>query len=251
MKSHRQIYIAVFIILCSVCVFAVEHDVEDIIAKQDELYRSSSSYSVMEMQIVTPHWERTLELEAWSEGMDKTFIVINSPKKEKGTATLRIDNEMWNYLPKTDKIMKIPPSMMMSSWMGSDFTNDDLVKETTLEKDYDYKIIEPGDAVEGEVYVELIPKEDAPSVWGKIIFAVREGDYLPLWEKFYDEKGNLKRVMNFKDIRNIGGREIPTVMELLPQDEEKQSTIIKYIDVQFGIEFGDEVFSLRNLQKKR
>ena len=116
--------------------------VQAIIKKVDQLYRSKTSSSSMEMEIVTPHWQRTLAMNAWTEGMDKTFFRITSPKKEQGVATLRVENEMWNYLPKTNKVMKVPPSMMMSSWMGSDFTNDDLVKEFSLFEDYSYELID-------------------------------------------------------------------------------------------------------------
>ena len=112
----------------------------------NQLYRSESSHADMEMHIVTPHWERTLAMTVWTQGMNKTFIRITAPKKEKGVATLRIKNEMWNYLPKTNKVMKIPPSMMMGSWMGSDFTNDDLVKESSMLDDYTSQLIRPEDA---------------------------------------------------------------------------------------------------------
>ncbi len=246
----KTIYILAAIVV-STALFASEHDVEDIIAKQDELYRSGNSYSKMEMHMVTPHWERTLELEVWSKGMDMTFILINSPKKEKGMATLRVENEMWNYLPKTDKIMKIPPSMMMSSWMGSDFTNDDLVKESSLKEDYRYKIIDPEEAREDLIYVELIPKEETASVWGRIVISVRESDYLPVDERFFDEKGELMRIIDFKEITMLGGREIPTVMELIPLNKEGNKTVMRYSEAKFDIVLDDEVFTLRNLRKKR
>jgi len=125
---------------------AADIDVKAIVKRMDELYRSDTSQTNMEMQIVTPHWERTLSLRVWTEGMDKTFIRIDAPKKEKGVTTLRIGNEMWNYLPKTNKVIKVPPSMMMGSWMGSDFTNDDLVKESSMLNDYSYDLIVPDDA---------------------------------------------------------------------------------------------------------
>ena len=121
-------------------------DVEAIVKKMDQLYRSETSHAEMEMQIATPHWERTLAMTVWTKGMDHTFIRITAPKKEQGVATLRIGNEMWNYLPKTNKVMKIPPSMMMGSWMGSDFTNDDLVKESSMLNDYTYQLVKPEDA---------------------------------------------------------------------------------------------------------
>ncbi len=250
-KGQQGITALVGLLLVVGISFAAERTIDEIIAKQDELYRSKSSYAKMVMEIVTPHWERTLEMEAWSEGMDKTFIVINSPKKERGISTLRIGKEMWNYLPKTDKVMKIPPSMMASSWMGSDFSNDDLVKESSMRDDYEYELYEPDSAEEGLIYVQLVPKEETASVWGKIILSVREADYLPVREEFYDEKGRLMRVMTFKDIKTIGGRELPTVMELVPQNKKGNRTTIRYEEARFDIKLDESIFTLRNLQRKR
>ena len=226
-------------------------DVETVVKKIDDLYRSESSYATLEMEIVTPHWERTLTMEAWSKGTDKTFIVITSPKKEKGVATLRIGNEMWNYLPKTNKVIKIPPSMMTASWMGSDFTNDDLVKESSMLDDYHYKFVSPEDAQEDLLYIQLIPKEDSPIVWGKIIVAVRKNDYIPVREKYFNEKGNLMRVMNFKKVKQFGDRKIPSLMEMIPQNKKGKKTVIRYLDVQFDITIREDIFSLRNLRKER
>lgn len=226
-------------------------DVKEIVKKIDELYRSESSYGELEMKVVTPNWERTLSMEVWTKGMDKTFIVINSPKKEKGVATLRIKNEMWNYLPKTSKVMKIPPSMMMGSWMGSDFTNDDLVHEFSMLEDYHYKLITPENAEPHLYYIEFIPKEGLPVVWGKIISAIRKEDYIPVWQNFYDEKGRLMRVLNFKDIKVFDDRKIPSVMELIPQNKESHKTIIKYLDAEFNANIDDDIFSLQNLRRKR
>ena len=226
-------------------------DVEKIVKEIDELYRSRSSYSELEMKIVTPHWERTLKMRAWTEEMEKTFMRILSPAKERGVATLRVGNEMWNYLPKTNKVIKIPPSMMMGSWMGSDFTNDDLVREFTFLDDYSYQLIDPDDAEEGLLYIEFIPKEGLPIVWGKVIVAIREEDYIPVWEKYYNEKGDLMRVISFKDIKSFDGRKIPSLMELIPQTKEGHRTVIQYLDIDFNVELPPDVFSLRNLRSRR
>lgn len=223
-------------------------EARDIVKKLDELYRSESSFGELEMEIVTPHWQRTLRMKIWTKGMDKTFIRISSPQKEKGVATLRIGNEMWNYLPNTNKVIKIPPSMMMSSWMGSDFTNDDLVNEFSLIENYHYKLITPEDPERDLLYIESIPREDLPIVWGKLITAVRKGDYIPVWEKYYDEKGSLMRLMNFEDIRDFDGRKIPAVMELIPQNKEGHKTVIRYLELQFDKTVDDNIFSLRNLR---
>ena len=214
---------------------ADEHapDIETIIKKIDQLYRSETSHAEMEMHIVTPHWERTLAMTVWSKGMDKTFIRITSPKKEQGVATLRIGNEMWNYLPKTNKVMKIPPSMMMGSWMGSDFTNDDLVRESSMLDDYTYQFVTPEDASPDHLYVQLIPKEDSPIVCGKVVAAVQSSDYTPVWQRFYDEKGNLMRVMNFKEVKTFGGKTLPSAMEIIPQNKEGHKTVVRWLNATF------------------
>jgi outer membrane lipoprotein-sorting protein len=226
-------------------------DVKEIVKKVDALYRSESSAGEMEMQIVTPHWERTLRMNVWTQKLDKTFIRILSPTKEKGIATLRLDNEMWNYLPNTNKVIKIPPSMMMSSWMGSDFTNDDLVNEFTLYHDYDYKLIKLPNEPAGLLFIEAKPKEGVPIVWGKVVIAIRENDYIPVWEKYYDEKDVLIRVMNFTDIKSFGSRIIPATMELIPQNKEGQKTVIRYLALEFDKKIDKEIFSLRNLQARK
>lgn len=226
-------------------------DVKAIIKAVDELYRSQTSRADIEMQIVTPHWERTLTLKVWTKGMDRTFILITSPKKEKGVATLRIGNEMWNYLPKTKKVMKVPPSMMTGSWMGSDFTNDDLVKESSMLNDYTYELITPRDAQPNHLYIQLLPKEDSPIVWGKLIVAIRESDKIPIWQHFYDESNRLTRVLNFKEVESFNGKTIPSVMEMIPQNREGHKTVVRFVDAAFDTEIDEKIFTRRNLQKRR
>ncbi|MGD8922099.1 MAG: outer membrane lipoprotein-sorting protein [Candidatus Zixiibacteriota bacterium] len=225
-------------------------DIKKIIKEVDDLYRSKSSFSKIEMEIVTPHWQRTLKMEAWTEGLEKTFIRINEPKKEAGVATLRIGNQMWNYLPKTNKVIKIPPSMMMSSWMGSDFTNDDLVKEFSLFEDYSYEQTTVENPEKGVIYINCIPKPDLPIVWGNIMIAVHREGYIPLWQKYYDEKGNLMRVLSYSDIKTFDGRTIPATMTMVPQNEEGHKTVIRYDELKFNIALPEDVFTLRNLRSQ-
>jgi hypothetical protein len=222
-------------------------DVKKLIKEVDDLYRSKASYAELEMEIVTPHWSRTLAMKSWTEGMDKTFIRITSPLKEKGVATLRIKSEMWNFLPRTDKVMKVPPSMMMSSWMGSDFTNDDLVKEFSLFEDYTYELIKPDTVAPSLYFINCIPRPDLPIVWGNIVIAVTKDRHLPVWQKYYDEKGNLMRVMTYADVKEFSGRLVPATMEMVPLTKEGHKTVIRYIDIKFDIKVDEEVFSLRNL----
>ncbi|MBN2408319.1 MAG: outer membrane lipoprotein-sorting protein [Candidatus Aminicenantes bacterium] len=226
-----------------------EADAAAIVRRIDALYRSESSEALVEMEIVTPHWQRTLKMRAWSSGMDKTFIRILEPKKETGIATLRLGNEMWNFLPKINKVMKIPPSMMMSSWMGSDFTNDDLVKEFTFLESYHFELTSLDAPEEGLVYVKCVPKEGLPIVWGHVIIAARRADAMPVWQRFFDEKGNLVREMLFREVKSFGNRRIPSVMELIPQNKEGQKTVLRYLEARFDIELDPDVFTLRNLRR--
>ncbi len=251
MKTWKIVFLSLTFFIYS-SFFLIANDdpkARAIVKKVDELYRSGSSYGLFEMEIVTPHWERKLKIKTWSIGKKRTFMRILEPKKERGMATLKIDKEMWNYLPKTNKVMKIPPSMMMGSWMGSDFTNDDLVKEYTYLEDYHFEIIKPDGEDPLNTYVKCIPKEGLPIIWGHIIIAVtKKGDF-PVWQKFYDEKGNLMREMNFKDIKKFGKREIPSVMELIPTRKKGKKTIIRYLEAKFDIKIDKKIFTLRNLRK--
>ncbi len=223
-------------------------DAAAIVRRIDALYRSDSSEALVEMEIVTPHWQRTLKMRAWSLGMDKTFIRILEPKKEEGIATLRIGNEMWNYLPKVNKVMKIPPSMMMSSWMGSDFTNDDLVKEFTFLESYHFEFSPPDSPEEDLVYIKCVPKDGLPIVWGHVLIAARRNDALPVWQRYFDEKGTLVREMLFQEVKTFGSRRIPSVMELIPRTKEGQKTVLRYLEARFDVGLDPETFTLRNLR---
>jgi outer membrane lipoprotein-sorting protein len=220
---------------------------EELVRRVDELYRSETSRALVEMQVVTPNWQRTLRMRVWSRGMTDTFIRVLEPKKEAGFATLRIGNEMWNYLPKIAKVLKVPPSMMMSSWMGSDLTNDDLVKEFTFVDSYRFALTEPESAEPGVAYVKCVPKEGLPIVWGSVVLAIRKEGLIPLWEKYYDDRGNLARTITFSDVRTFGRRRIPATMELVPEGKPGHRTVLRYLEADFDIHLQPDIFSLRNL----
>jgi outer membrane lipoprotein-sorting protein len=223
---------------------------KDILDKVDDLYRGTSSHGKMTMEVITTHWTRTLSLEFWSKGKDKSLVRILAPLKEKGTATLRSGNEIWNFLPKVNRVVKLPSSMMSASWMGSHFTNDDLVKQSRFADDYDFKITYEGmrDGVE-VVELTCIPKPEAPVVWGKVEVVVRRSDYLPVLMRYYDEGLHLARTMTFSNFRELSGRSLPTVMTLTPEDKPGEKTEVRYEEISFDVLLSDEVFSLRNLQQ--
>ncbi|OUR80302.1 outer membrane lipoprotein-sorting protein [Colwellia psychrerythraea] len=244
-KLFSSLLLSLVMFLTSISCFA-DDDAAVLLQKMDELFRSKSSISTMKMQIITPNWQRTLEMQSWTLGMDDTFIRVLSPRKDRGVATLKKDKEMWNFFPKINKVIKVPPSMMMGSWMGSDFTNDDLVREVSLVKEY-----QVSKSVEGENYrLTLIPKKDTVTVWGKIEFIVNQKTLLPLEQSYFNEKGVKVRIMKFSDIREFSGKKMPAIMTMMPLNKTGHKTVIEYVEAEFDIDFGDNVFTLRNLQTR-
>ncbi len=223
---------------------------QDIVQRVEDLLWGQTSEGQYEMRITTPHWQRTLELQVWMERPEKTFIRILSPAKEAGTGSLRIGSEMWNYLPKVERTIKIPPSMMLQPWMGSDFTNDDLVKESSIVNDYSHALVAE-EKQEGEVIyrIESIPKPDAAVVWGKLVYEVRRDDLMPLRLSYYDERGRLIKVLSFSEVREMGGRTLPTRWEMRPVAKPENSTVIRLREVRFDIPLDRKIFTLRNLRR--
>ena len=221
-------------------------------ARLDALYRAKSSKGVMSMQIVTPQYQRTLKMEVTTRGLTHTLIRILEPRKERGISTLKKGQEMWNYLPKVKKEIRIPPSMMMGSWMGSDLTNDDLVRSSSWEQDYTASV-EPQGTDKDTLCVRYTPKPKAPVTWSKIIGCFDRKEQLPLRQDFYDEKGRLVRQMTFDQVRELGGRRIPTRMTIIPRSEDKKGhqTSITYDQMSFDVDVDEQVFSLSNLRRGR
>ncbi|UCD25746.1 MAG: outer membrane lipoprotein-sorting protein [Gemmatimonadota bacterium] len=222
---------------------------QEIIDHVDRIMRGESSRGVATMDVVTENWERSMTMEVWSLGTEYSLIRITAPKKEEGTATLMADDEIWNYLPRVDRTIKIPASMMMGAWMGSHFTNDDLVKESRLIEDYDIEVSHDGDREGVRVWeLTLTPKEEAAVVWGRIEYQVRQNDWMPTWARYYDEDGALVRTMSFSDYRQMGGRLVPAVMELIPEDKPEERTLVRYTELEFDIDIDENFFSLRALR---
>ena len=230
---------------------AEEKDALAISRKLDRLYRSRTSQGVMEMKVINPNFQRTLKMKIWTQGLENTLVRILSPRKEKGTATLKRGNEMWNYLPKIGKTIRIPPSMMMSSWMGSDLTNDDLVKETSWESDYTVTFEE--DPPPGQLGLKYVPKEDAAVTWSRVVAFLDEESLLPVGMDYYDEKNVKVRTMVYSEVKEIGGRRLPVRFEVIPlsQDKKGRRTIILYRELEFDLELSKSLFSLSNLRRGR
>ena len=230
---------------------AQEPPAQEIIDRAESSLWGKTLQAQLTMTVTTSRWTRTLELSAWIERPRRSFIRILAPAKEAGIGSLRIGAEMWNYLPTVERTIKIPPSMMLQPWMGSDFTNDDLVKESSLLDDYTHRTVARDTADGSPVYViESTPKPDAAVVWGKIVMRVRRADFLPVREEFYDERGTLVRVMTFSDIKTLGGRRIPTRWEMRPASKPGNVTTIIMTRATFDAAIAADIFTQRNLERR-
>lgn len=226
-------------------------DGREILDRVERLLWGRTVQGDYEMTISTPRWQRTLGLRVWMERPRLSFVRIVSPVKEAGIGSLRIGPEMWNYLPNVERIIKIPPSMMLQPWMGSDFTNDDLVKESSILNDYTHLVIGTLQ-INGEaaVQVEARPKPESAVVWGRIVYTVRQRDWIPLKQEYFSERDELVRVMTLSDIRKVGGRLLPTRWEMRPLAKPGNVTQIVLKDAVFDQPIDGEIFTQRNLQKR-
>ncbi len=225
-------------------------DANAIIHRTEQELRAKTEQGTVSMTVRTPDWQRTLEMKYWAVNPDKTFIRVTAPAKEAGTSTLRLGSNMWNYLPSVERVIKIPPSLMLQSWMGSDFTNDDLVRESSLEKDYDHKL--DGEATQdGDLCYRIVstPKPNAAVVWGHLVLFVRKEDSLPRREEYYDDKGTLQKVLTFENIRRVDGRLYPMRWKMASVAKSGHETVLVYGTLKFDRAIAAAVFSQENLQQ--
>ena len=236
--------------LFSYAASAQELTATEIVNKANNLMRGKSSYSEVTMQIIRPKWERTLSFKAWAKGTKYSMIYITAPAKEKGQVFLKRDKEMWNWIPSIGRTIKIPPSMMMQSWMGSDMTNDDLIKESSIVEDYNHKLLDKEKLNGYDCYkIELVPKEEAAVVWGKIYSWVTIKGFLTLKNEYYDEDGYLVNTENLSKIKNVGDRTIPTFFEMIPADKPGHKTTMEFTHIKFNIPLQESFFSLQNMRR--
>ena len=225
----------------------------DIVRKSDEKFNGEkSSVSTMIMTIVRPDWQRTVEFRSWSMGRDNSLTLIVAPAKDQGQTFLKRGQEMWSWNPAINRLIKLPPSMMSQGWMGSDYTNDDILKESSVVTDYNHEII--GEEMIGNrlcYKIQLVAKEDAAIVWGKQIRWIDKKDLLLLKAELYDEDGYLVRTESGSEIREMDGRVIPTRLELIPAEEKENKTIVEIKDIRFNVSLEDSFFSQQNMQRVR
>jgi hypothetical protein len=229
--------------------YSQELSAREIVKKADDKGRGQTSQGIMTLTIVRPDWTRSISLKSWSKGTEYSLIYILAPAKEKGQVFLKRQNDMWNWVPSIERLIKIPPSMMMQSWMGSDYTNDDLVKESSIVVDYTQKLLGREKVRDMECYkIELIPLPDAAVTWGKIITWITV-DGFNQWEaEYYDEDSTLVNVMNASDIKRMGDREIPTKLEIDPVNKKGNKTILVINSMIFNQPISESFFSQQNMK---
>ena len=233
-------------------IIAQDLTAREIIDKANQKQQGDYHQGEIKMSIIRPDWKREMKMKSWASGDDFSLILVNAPARDKGAAFLKRDKELWNWQPTIDRVIKMPPSMMSQSWMGSDFTNDDLVKQSSVVNDYNQ-------AITGETVIEertcweitLIPTEEAAVVWGKVKMWVDQKDFLQLKTEFYDEDDYLVNTMYGKKIGELGGRTLPLVMEIVPADEEGHLTRIEYLSMNFDKSIKDNFFSVQNMKRVR
>jgi len=224
-------------------------DVDVLLRRLDDLYRSTSSIARLRIEVVGTRTTRTMEMQAWTRGEDEVLVIIEAPPREAGTTTLRVGQNLWNYLPRIARTIRVPPSAMLGSWMGTDFTNDDLVKESSLHRDFDARV----DRRSGEPpgwWLALEVKPDVVGRWARIELLV-DDDGLPVEERHFDRRGRLARTMRFDDVKQLGGRRLPARLTLVPEGEEGRRTEMRYLEIQFDVPISDETFSLSRLERIR
>ena len=221
-------------------------EAHDIMKKIDNNMRGQNVYMQMTMSITSMGHTRTMKMQTWAKGTKKSFVKTIYPPKDKGITFLSLDNQMWQYIPKIERIIKIPPSMMLQNWMGSDFTNDDMVKQSSIVEDYDPRILKKEGSV---VTIELIPNEDAAVVWGKIVTHIDTTTYTSQKDIFYDEDGEEVRTFFYKDVKQYGKYYTPTNWKVLPADKPGNSTEILLEDVKYDSDISEQYFRKSALKR--
>lgn len=249
----KKIFIS-YIFLAGYLAFSyAQPSAKEIVVKADEKMRGEkSSQSTMTMQIIRPTWTRSVTFRTWSLGSDYSLVLITEPAREKGQTFLKRKNEMWNWNPGINRVIKLPPSMLAQGWMGSDFTNDDMLNQSSIVVDYNHTLAGSENVSGRECYrINLIPLENAPVVWGKVVLWISKSDFLQLKSEFYDEDEILVKTETASDIKNLDGRMIPSRFELVPADKQGNVTIVTLSTIKFNVPLNEGFFSQQNMRNVR
>lgn len=244
MKSYLTI------VFCSSMLFCNAQNATEIVKKMDDKMRGKSSYAELLIRTVRPNWTRELSVKTWMKGTNFAMIQVLSPAKEKGIVFLKRKKEVWNWIPALERTIKLPPSMMTNSWMGTDFTNDDLVKESSAVEDYTHTILKDTLIAQNACYlIEFLPKPNTAVVWGKLLVAIDKQHFIERYTAFYDEAGKLINIMLADELKIMDGRFIPTHMQMIPMDKKGHKTELYYKSIYFNKDIEDAFFTTDKIKK--
>ncbi|MDA3817600.1 MAG: outer membrane lipoprotein-sorting protein [Prolixibacteraceae bacterium] len=241
------------IILITLSFSTMAQDAKEIVRNAEEKFNGEkSSYSEMVMTIVRPAYTREIEFKNWVQESEESLTLITAPAKEKGQTFLKSGDNMWNWNPTIQRLIKLPPSMMSQGWMGSDYSNDDILNESSLVSDFTHKIT-GNETIDGyECHkIELTPLENADIVWGKIIMWISKNEYLNFRAEYYDEAQYLVKTHLSRNVKSFDERQLPSIMEIIPEDEEGQKTLVEIKEMEFNIELEENFFSQQNMKRIR
>lgn len=220
----------------------------NLVKKSEANMRGNTLRGRMEMEVNNNGSVRTIKFDFWTKGRNKALIKVLEPAKETNSGNLRIDLNLWRYLANVDRIIKVPPSMMLQSWMGSDFSYDDMVKTSSLYEDYIHEYLE---SKNGITKIKCIPKPKAPVVWGHVIEWIKESDLVPVRREFYSEKGNLLKTMIAENIKAVGRHKIPMKMTMTNYQKEGLTTTLQYKTIKMDIPLDDSIFTQQKLKERK
>jgi len=256
MKNNIKIIINCLFTLSvfsQVTVYAQQLSATEIVRKADEKFNGESSgFSIMTMTVIRPSWQRSIEFKSWSMGRDYSLALITAPAREKGQSFLKRKSEMWCWNPAISRLIKLPPSMMSQGWMGSDYTNDDILRESSVINDYTHEI-EKLETIDGrECYkIILTAKENAGILWSRQIWWVDTKEFIVIRTELYDEDGYLARTEKASEMKVFDGRMLPSVIELVPADNEGYKTILTIKEMKFNTAIDESFFSQQNMKSVR
>lgn len=244
-RTSAALAVACFLFTAIPAKSAVGDDGHEIVKKSQDLMRGETAHMTWKMHILNPDYERTMAMESWSSGLDKSFILVTSPAKEKGNTYLKIGNNIWQYIKTVDEEMKIMPTMMYQGMMGSEFTYDDMVREDSFADDYEAKVIIEKD---NAWVLKLTPNKGTGITYLYLLYKVEKGTYLPIYVKYYDKKG-LIRQLDYADVKTMGGRKIPTEWAMTNKRKEGRVTSISVTSAEFDVSLDDSIFTKANLRR--
>jgi outer membrane lipoprotein-sorting protein len=247
---YRPFLILTLLFTCSIAE-ADTRDAKEIVRDALNHWRGLTSQGEMTMTIHRPDWERSMSMQSWTQGEKRSLVRITEPRKDRGNGTLMDGNKMWTFSPKVNRVIKVPSSMMGQSWMGSDFSNKDISRGSDIVDEYDHTLISETESDGHAVYeIEAVPHEDAAVVWGKEVLRIRD-DYVMLEQGFYDQDGELVKVLRTLEVADMGGRTVAARQRMEKPDEPDAWTEISVDAVEFDVDLSDNIFTLSNLRNPR